>query len=165
MVLSYLRYRAIKYRFLFVHQLVAMGDKMDVDLTPLRLQFVLVANGRAFVSEGDTTVGVGQVKLPPSSPLSELRREIVNESKPLLDNIPPHRLIVYPTTRLNREGSKELLTKLRSMVANPNSATLTFNEPTYSRMDDLDLLQDIFEPAYIDPRAIHLIVDCTDASK
>ena len=138
-----------------------MADEMDVDSTNLTLSFVLVANGRAFVRKGATRVGLGEVDLPRSSSLPELRKEIVKKRKQLLDNISPQTLIVY-TTELNRKGSAELLAQLDSTIADQTSVTLDLNKPNYRRMGRVALLHDVFQLP-IDPRAIHLIVDCTEA--
>ncbi|OZJ01391.1 hypothetical protein BZG36_05786, partial [Bifiguratus adelaidae] len=125
-------------------------DTMDVDEAPRKLNFILLKQELAY---GDPTFRT--ITVPSSCNLSELRKIIHAECPTLLQGIDPASLKAYKAS-LSPIESKELLQDLKERK---RIATSKWNT---TLLDDLDLLSDYFtnQP---DKRAIHLIVDCTEA--
>jgi Crinkler effector protein N-terminal domain len=129
-------------------------DTMDVDdnTRKLELNFILLKQGLAYGSPTFRTLTV-----PSSCKLSKLREVIRDKCSWLLEAFDPADLNVYKASLLQTE-SKALLQQLKS------GSRIATSEWKTSLLDDLDLLSDSFTKQP-DERAIHLIVDCTNAGE
>jgi Crinkler effector protein N-terminal domain len=127
---------------------------MDVDdnTRKLELNFILLKQGLAYGSPTFRTITV-----PSSCKLSKLRKAIQAECSRLLEAFDPADLNVYKASLWQTE-SKAFLQQLKS------GRRIATSEWKTSLLDDLDLLSDKFTEQP-DERAIHLIVDCTEAGK
>jgi Crinkler effector protein N-terminal domain len=125
---------------------------MDIDSDTLKLKYVVVKNGLAY---GDASVYT--IVVSSSIDLSELRNAIQADCAPLLNGVTKGALEVYKAS-LSPAESKALLHKLKT------GDGIAKDEWKTSLLDDLDLLSDKFTEQP-NKRAIHLIVDCTNAGE
>ncbi|OZJ01424.1 hypothetical protein BZG36_05595, partial [Bifiguratus adelaidae] len=129
-----------------------MGDEMDMEEYPrvLELKFILIKQGFA---HGKPTVRT--ITIQASCDLSQLREVLHGKCSTLLEGVDPADLIVFKAS-LSPSRSKALLQDLKE---GKKIATGEWNTTFF---EELDPLFDIFTEQP-DRRAIHLIVDCTDA--
>jgi hypothetical protein len=126
-----------------------MADAMDAELA---LRFILLFGGRPY---GNLTTH--KVRISTKDDVDDLRDAIVMKYKPRLDNLDVGRLAIY-FTDLTAQQSKDLYETLAA------GQSIDLSQWTMGKMPPLDLLSDTFHEQP-DRRAIHILVDCTDAGK
>jgi hypothetical protein len=130
-----------------------MGDEIDTDeyTRNLELKFVLIKQGFA---HGKPTFRT--ITIQASCDLSQLREVLHDKCSTLLEGVDPADLIVHKAS-LSPIESDALLQQLEAGNVNIDVA-----EWRTTLLRGLALLSDIFTTR-TDKRALHLIVDCTEA--
>jgi hypothetical protein len=126
---------------------------MEVDDAPRKLNFILLKQELAY---GDPTFHT--ITVQSSCNLSEFREVVRDKCSTLLQGIGPASLQVYKTD-LDDVESDVLLQQLEAQ-----DVTIDVAQWRTTLLRGLALLSDYF-PKQPNKRAIHLIVDCTEAGK
>ncbi|OZJ01401.1 hypothetical protein BZG36_05788, partial [Bifiguratus adelaidae] len=131
------------------------GSDRDFDeVVDLKLNFILLANGRPY--ESLTIYGV---VISSAYGLPVLRPAIVQACRSRLDNVDVGLLDIY-ATNWTIAKSKEVLKKLRGLGEREH---INIDDWNVIKFDELDLVRETVGNEQPPSNAIHLVVDCTAA--